>query len=212
MVTRMTRDSRAREIVLLDLSTGSKVELVREQSQKGFAPLPAAVAAPGVTAYLRYVNGWPNLCLMDLTSGDEVVVNPGMHEDLTDVHDPPDFSPDGRYLAFNSSAADLHQRHLYVHDLQTGRLQRRSFAVGATAAKAWLGSDRPLFVESDELNGAALRWQDLDPLPPAAAASPEPTIRTVLPAEVQDEILDQELRPKTAGMERDPANIRALAK
>lgn len=186
VVTRMLRDSTAREVVLLDLRTQERTTLAREESREGFVPLPPAVASHGAAAYLRYVDGWPLVCVRDLPSGRERVVNPGAHEDLTDVHDAPVFSPDGRFLAFNSSAADLHQRHLYVYDLAEGSLERRSFAVGATGAKAWLGSERLVFVESDEREGASVRWLDLrgpapqgPPAPARVSASGSPVPRHV---------------------------------
>lgn len=177
VVTRMLRDSTAREIVLLNLRTRETTTLALEASHKGFVPLPAAVASRTTAAYIRYVDGWPLLCVFDLGHGKERVVNPGRHEDLTDVHDPPAFSPNGRYLAFNSSAADLRQRHLYVYDVAHERLERRSFAVGATGPKAWLGSGRLAFVESDEHDGASIRWLDLRQGAPSAPATPRPPTR-----------------------------------
>lgn len=169
VVTRMRRDSTAREIVLIDLPNAQRTTLVRESSGHGFVRLPPAVATPGHTAYLRYVHGWPLLCAYDLTTGNEIVVNPGQHEDLTDVDDAPSFSPTGRYLAFNSSAADLRERHLYVYDLQEHRLTRLSHTAGATGAKAWVGEQQLVFVESSELEGAALRWLNVNDVPPSAS-------------------------------------------
>lgn len=177
VVTRMLRDSTAREIVLLNLRTLERTTLALEASHKGFVPLPAAVASRTTAAYIRYVDGWPLLCVFDLGHGKEWVVNPGRHEDLTDVHDPPAFSPNGRYLAFNSSAADLRQRHLYVYDLAHKRLERRSFAVGATGQKAWLGNDRLVFVESGEHDGSSVHWLDLHQAAPSASATHRPHVR-----------------------------------
>lgn len=161
VVTRMLRDSTAREVVLLDVGSGARRTLLREESRKGFVRLPSARAAGTNVAYLRYVDGWPLVCVHDLTTGAETVLNPGRHEDLTDVDDHPAFSPSGRRLAFNSSAADLRERHLYTFDLVTGELSRRSFARGATGAKAWLTDERLVFAESEELSGAVVRRLEL---------------------------------------------------
>lgn len=157
VVTRMSRDSTRRQVVLFDLASGATTELLTETSAKGFAPLPPAVAAGDTVCYVRYVDGWPLVCVLDLATGRERVVNPGRHEDLTDVHDEPTFSPGGRLVAFNSSAADLRERHLYTFDVATGVLARRSDAVGATGAKAWLTDDTLAFVESHAGTGAAVR-------------------------------------------------------
>lgn len=157
VVTRMSRDSQRRQVAVLDLASGAMTELVSETSGKGFAPLPPAVAAGDTICYVRYVEGWPLVCVLDLLTGRERVVNPGRHEDLTDVHDEPAFSPSARFLAFNSSAAGLRERHLYTFDVAAGVLARRSEALGATGAKAWLGDEALVFVESDAGAGAALR-------------------------------------------------------
>jgi len=162
VVTRMRRDSTAREVNLVDLNSEKVATLVREESRKGFVPLPPAISSGSAAAYLRYVDGWPLLCVCDLSSGEETVINPGPHEDLTDVHDLPAFSPNGRHIAYNSSAADLRERHLYVYDLEKATVARRSFAVGATSAKAWLDDGQLLFVESQEREGSALRWLNLN--------------------------------------------------
>lgn len=169
VVTRMRRDSTAREIVLVNLTDAQRTTLVRESSAHGFVRLPPAVATPSHTAYLRYVQGWPLLCVYDLATGNEIVVNPGEHEDLTDVDDAPAFSPTGRYVAFNSSAADLRERHLYVYDLQELLLKRLSHSAGATGAKAWVGDHHLVFVDSSELEGAALRWLNLNEVPTSAS-------------------------------------------
>lgn len=162
VVTRMRADSLAREIVCIDVTTGEREVLVRETSDKGFVKLPSAVAAIDSVAYLRYEDGWPLLCHYDLRRCREVVFNPGPHEDLTDVDDAPVFSPDSSHLAFNSSAADLRERHLYVYETQSGSVTRTSFEPGATGAKQWLGNDRLVFVESHALTGVRLRWKDLN--------------------------------------------------
>lgn len=170
VITRMRRDSTAREVVLIDITNSERTMLVRETSERGFVRLPSAVATRTHAAYVRYVDGWPLLCIQDLFSGEELVVNPGEHEDLTDVDDAPAFSPSGRFLAFNSSAADLRERHLYVYDLQEGSLKQLSDAAGATGAKAWVGERRLVFVESLELEGARLRWLNVNDEPVTESA------------------------------------------
>jgi dipeptidyl aminopeptidase/acylaminoacyl peptidase len=147
-VTRMTRDSKERQVLLVDLDRGVVSVLLEERSEKGFVRLPGAVARRGHVAYLRYVDGWPLLCLFDADSGRETVVNPGEHEDLTDVEDLPAFSPDGRRLAFNSGKGDPRQRHLFVFDLQTRELQQLSQEDGATGGKAWLGNELLVHVQA----------------------------------------------------------------
>lgn len=181
VVTRMRKDSSAREVTLLDIATGEREVLVSEASERGFVKLPPAVTSAHAAAYVRYVDGWPLLCVYHLGRGHEVVVNPGPHEDLTDVDDAPAFSPDGRYVAFNSSAADRRERHLYVYDTWASSLRRLSHEPGATAAKAWLSAERLIFAESHATRGASLRCAELGGSDVVTTSAPRPAARGVRP-------------------------------
>lgn len=204
VISRMRRDSTAREYVVLEIGSGERYTLHREQSVKGFAPLPAACTAGASASYLKYVAGWPLVCVHDLSTGAEVVVNPGRHEDLTDVDDAPAFSPSGRLVAFNSSVADLRERHLYTYDLVTNELRRRSFAAGATGAKAWLSDDRLVFVESEASSGAALRWLDLGGPQTRPRTAGRGALPTAVTLEGPDGPVPADLYLPTGGVEGEP--------
>lgn len=157
----MSRDC-ARRKVLRWWVDSNRVETLSEQySSEGLLKVGPARAQPlGLAhwvAYYREIEGWLHLCVYELGSGREKVVLPGFHEDNADIDDIPQFSPDGRYLVFNSSHGDLRQRRPYVFDTHTFETRQLEDLPGCSSQLTWLAPNRLAYVHTGPSESASIR-------------------------------------------------------
>lgn len=156
LVTAMTHDSTHRRVFVLD-AVGHEDQLFEEVSPRGYVKLPAARVSPDGrwAAVVRYLAGWPQLVVFDLTSGQSRVVLPGAHEDLAYSEDLAVFSPNSQRIAFSSGVRNLRERHLFVHHLVSQQTAQVSFAPGTASLPAWL-QEQLVYLQTGPTEAATL--------------------------------------------------------
>ncbi len=161
----MSRDSAYRRVLRWWIDS-DRLEILSEQfSPQGLLKVASARAQPlglaRYVAYYREVEGWLHLCVQHLETCEETIVLPGAHEDNADIDDVPQFSPDGRYLAFNSSHGNLRERRPYVFDTHTVETQQLEDLPGCSSQLTWLAADRLAYVHTGPEESAMVRMLKL---------------------------------------------------
>lgn len=136
---RLSPDSTWKAYLLADLAGGDERVMERVESAKGLSVAVGPVGASdgGAVAYTLPVDGWMHVVVHDLRTGTRTVALPGAHEDLGHEAEQPEFSPDGRSLAFSSSRGAIRQRQLWRYDLDTGKATALTDERGTHTDSVW---------------------------------------------------------------------------
>jgi Tol biopolymer transport system component len=132
------------------------------------SPSGSLVAFHGTGTGLPRANGNSQVWVHDMTTGKTRLVSAGPNGGPgNDLSLYPSFSPDGRYVAFESSASNLPGGNgsdifVYVRDLEVGKTILASKAANGSPASAFIGG------EALSSNGRFVVFHSNDPgLPPA---------------------------------------------
>lgn len=145
--------SRRREHFLLDLLSWQTASLVHEEAEQGLMAQLAPQPQPGGRgiAYVLNTGGWPHLHYRDLPSGERRQLTSGECDDTGYAYDALQFSPDGEWLAYDSSRdVQLTERELWVVRPATGENMRLTTLGGTNVNPVWSPDGRRIaFLHAD---------------------------------------------------------------
>lgn len=145
--------SRWREHAILDLKTGESRSLVREEAEQGLKAELAPRVHPGGAGivYALHAGGWPHLHYLDLTTKELQQITFGNCDDTGYAYDAFGFSPDGQWLAYDSSRdVRLTEREIWMINPATGENHRLTNLGGTNVNPVWSPDGRQIaFLHAD---------------------------------------------------------------
>lgn len=113
--------------------------LLAEEEPRGLSFPVEAVPSPGGDALCLVLGrtGWDHLYRVDLESGQVGQLTDGDCEDVGHAYCKPQWSPDGRTIAFSSNRVDPGHRHLFLVDVASGSLRQLTAGRATDAIPKW---------------------------------------------------------------------------